>query len=788
MVRKRFGPYELTARIGAGGMGEVYRARDTRLGRDVAIKILSEGVASDPDRARRFEVEARAASALNHPNILTVHDVGNEDGVAYLVTELLEGEGLDRVLARGPLTPDRAVSLAAEAARALAAAHGKGIVHRDLKPQNLFVTTDGRIKILDFGLARVLGSEKESKEDSEGVTATAHTEPGTILGTIGYMSPEQVRGLPTDEPTDIFALGATLYEMLVGVKAFARPTSADTLSAILKEEPRPIEELRPEVPEAVCRVVERCLAKRPEDRYSSATELALALEQAAGNALAAPESRKRTRPTRSRAAVIGIAATVILVVSALWLLRRAGPDAPVRRIQSLAVLPLENLSGDPQQEYLADGMTEALITRLAQIGALRVISRTSVMRYKGERKPLPEIARELGVDAIVEGSVLVAGARLRITAQLIHGPTDTHLWASEYDKDLRDVLELQADVAQAIVREVAVAVRPDEAKRLAESRPVDPEVYDLVLRGRYHWNQRSSEGMTQAVELFREATRRDSAYAPAYAGLADAYLSQFDYGLLSWEESTALARAAATKAIELDPGLAAAHTSLAHIHLHEWEWSAAEAGFRKAIELDPSYVVAHHWYALCLTALGRVKEAVDRMELAHGIDPLSARINADLGMAYLAAGEYEKAVVQETRTLDLAPGSGTPKWIRGMALEQLGRYQEATIDMESALEDDPEDASVLGSLGHLFAVSGRQEDARQLLEKLLARSNADDVTFFVALVYAGMGEKDESLTWLERAVEARSGSVRYLKMEPRLASLRGEPRYRQLMERVGLPQ
>ncbi len=778
MAGRRLGPYELIERIGAGGMGEVYRARDTRLGREVAVKVLPGEFASDPDRARRFEVEARAASALNHPSILTVHDVGNEDGVPYLVTELLEGESLHQVLARGPLPVREAVSLGMQAARALAAAHEKAIVHRDLKPQNLFLTRDGRLKILDFGLARIR-SNQASAEDSGVSTAVGHTEPGTMLGTVGYMSPEQVRGLPTDERTDIFALGATLYEMLVGEKAFGRSTAADTLSAILKEDPTPIGELHPEVPEAVRRVVERCLAKQPDDRYPSANELALALEES--------EASDVPRPKRWMGLVaIGLAASVLLAIAIRWILPEARPGASATPIQSIAVLPLENLSGDPQKEYLADGMTEALITRLAQIRALRVISRTSVMRYKGERKPLPEIARELGVDAIVEGSVLVASDQLRITAQLIHAPTDTHLWAGEYDNDLKDVLKLHADVAQAIAREVAVTVRPEEAKRVAEARSVDPEVYDLVLRGRYHWNQRSEEGITRAAELFQQATRRDIAYAPAYAGLADAYLSQFDYGLLSFEQSTALARAAATKGIELDPGLAAAHTSLAHIHLHEWAWSDAEAGFLRAIELDPSYIVAHHWYALCLTALGRGEEAVETMKRAQGLDPLSVRINADLGMAYLAAGEYEKAVAQENRTLELSPQSTTPKWIRGMALEGLGRYPEAIADMESVLEASPGEASILGSLGHVFAIAHREEDARRVLSELLAQTDQDYASFFIALVYAGLGETEESLTFLERAVEARSGSVRYLKMESRLAGLRDEPRYRRLMERVGL--
>lgn len=475
--------------------------------------------------------------------------------------------------------------------------------------------------------------------------------------------------------------------------------------------------------------------------------------------------------------------------------RSVAPDLPVTAEtttndpgisrNSIAVLPFVNLSMDIDQEYFSDGLTEELLNRLAHIRALRVPARTSSFSFKGKNVDLREVGDTLGVGTVLEGSVRKSGDRVRVTAQLIDVGTGYHLWSESYDRKVTDILTVQDDITVQIMAALNVLL-DGGTEALPETHPVEPELYQLALRGRYYWNQRTEEGFTKAIELFREAIQRDPKYAPAYAGLADTYLSEFDYGLVSWEDSTVKARAAVSKALELNDGLAEAHTSLAHILLHEWEWHAAEREFRRALEFNPSYTIAHHWYALCLTALGRTEEAVQTMQRALALDPVSVRISADLGMAYLAAGRNEEAVRQEVRALELAPESVTPKWIRGMALEQMGRFDEAEADMQAALEAWGADASVMGSLGHLYAAAGKEAEARKLLAELVAQSETNDVAFFVALIHAGLNETDEALRWLEQAVDARSGSVRYLTVDPRLKTLRKESRYRALIERVGL--
>jgi TolB-like protein/tetratricopeptide (TPR) repeat protein len=453
---------------------------------------------------------------------------------------------------------------------------------------------------------------------------------------------------------------------------------------------------------------------------------------------------------------------------------------------SIAVLPFVNMSNDPDQEYFSDGIAEDLMSALARFRTLKVAARTSAFSFKGKQVDLQDVGRSLNVATVLEGSVRRVGDRLRITAQLNDVASGYQLWSETYDRELTDIFAIQDDITSRIVS--ALQVHLDEEPARAVSAPVDPDVYQRVLRGRFHWNQRTPEGLAKAAELLQEATRLAPDYAAAYSALADVYLSQYDYGLLSWEESTVKARAAATKGLELDETSAAAQTSLAHILLHEWQWQAAEQHFLRALELDPNYTLALHWYALCLTALGRTDEAVEVMRRARQLDPLSVRINADLGMALLAAGKYHEAVEQEGRALELSAKAAGPLWIRGMALEQLKRYEAAEQDLKAALEATSGYEAVKGSLGHLYAISGRRGEARALLDELAGQAGATDVTFFAALICAGLDDKNAALTWLERAVEKRSGSVRYLKIDPRLAGLRNEPRYERLMERVGLPR
>jgi len=623
----RLGPYEIVAPLGAGGMGEVYRARDTRLGRDVAIKVLPAEFAVDPERLRRFELEARAVAALSHPNVLAVFDVGTQEGIPYLVTELLEGDSLRDRLSGGALPVRKAVETAVQIAQGLAAAHEKGIIHRDLKPGNVFITKDGHVKILDFGIAKLVAPAGRGA-GVQATTLVEATEAGTTLGTVGYMAPEQVRGHAVDHRADIFSLGCVLHELLSGRVPFRRDTAADTASAILQDEPAPLPDA---VPPELKRIVRRCLEKRPEERFQSARVLGFDLQAAAEAPSAAPVARPAARPRRRL--WVGVAALVAAAAAAaiyVGVRSRSGGPAVAPQIRSLAVLPLANLSGDPAQEYFSEGMTEELITSLSKISALKVISRTSVMQFKSTKKPIREIAHSLGVDGIIEGSVLRVGERVRITAQLIRADTDTHLWAESYDRDLRDILALQSDVAQTIAGEVKAALTPQERARLASARPVNPEAHEEYLKGRFYLNKMTPEGYDKGLAHLRRAVELDSKNPLAYAALA------LGYSLVGHErfpDAFAQARAAARKAEELggEP-LAEMYLAFGMIELcSDWDYDGAKRDFLRALELNPSIGEAHRWYSWYLFLIGRRDEASAEMKRAEEVEPLTPLFAADRG-------------------------------------------------------------------------------------------------------------------------------------------------------------
>ena len=647
----RLGPYEVVGSLGAGGMGEVYRARDTRLGREVALKVLLGRLADDPSARSRFEREARAVAALSHPNILAIHDFGVEGDICYSVTELLSGETLRARLDRESLSWRKAVDIATAVADGLGAAHSRGIVHRDLKPENVFLTEDGRVKILDFGLAR---QQPETAVAAESALATVTaTEPGTVMGTVTYMSPEQVRGLPVDARCDIFSFGSVLYEMVTGRRAFPGRTTADAMAAILKESPPDPSDSGKTIPLALSRVITRCLEKSPDERFQSARDLTYALREIASASAASVQMSgvARVEPAAHRGRVAAIAAGVIVLAAALVLaldvggLRgRLGTRNKGASIRSLAVLPLQNLSGDASQEYFADGMTEELITSLARIEGLGVTSRTSIMGFKGTKKKLPEIARELGVDAVVEGSVFRAEGKVRVTAQLIEASSDKHLWAQTYERDLRDVLALEGEISQGIAKVIRGELAPQEQARLATSRQIPPDAHDAYVRGRYSYNQRE---LAKAVEQFQLALNAEPTYAAAYAGLAAAYALRGYQNELSPRDSFPKAKAAALKALDLEPGLAEAHAVLGYVHTYfDWDFPAADAEFKRAIAANPNSAQARHFYSVFLTALLRPAEARVQIERARELDPLSVLIASDMGFELYYDRKYDEAAKQ----------------------------------------------------------------------------------------------------------------------------------------------
>jgi len=757
----RLGPYEILAPLGAGGMGEVFKARDTRLGRDVAVKVLPPAFASDPERLRRFELEARATAALNHPNILAIFDIGTHEGQAYIIEELLEGESLRERLRGEALPAGKAAEYGVQISSGLAAAHGRGIVHRDLKPENLFITMDGHVKILDFGLAKLLPKPSE-RELAAASTVTNATEPGMFMGTVAYMSPEQVRGQAVDHRSDIFSFGCVLYEMLTGRSAFSRDTAVETMTAILKEEPPEPTSIKASVPAPLSRAIAHCLEKRPEERFQSARDLGFALQLEAKEL---PALRERS----------GDATTI------------SGP------IRSIAVLPLVIFSAEPEQEFFADSMTDALITDLAKIGTLRVVSRTSVMRYKRTQKSIREIARELNVDAAVEGSVERAGDRVRIRAHLIRAATDEHMWADTYERDLEDVLVLQNEVARSIAREIQVRLTPEEHAVLSSARRVDPEAYQFYLKGRYFWVKRTPESVKKAIGLFEQAIDVDPTYAQAYGGLADCYMSlgfSFDVGSLPPTEAIPKAKAAVAKALEVTESLAEVHNPLAFIKLnYDWDFAGAETEFKRALELNPGNANVHHWYAHYLIVAGRPKDSLAESNRASDLDPLSPIMSVHLGWLYYYLHDYERALNQLNKTLELDPNYGLAYWYIGLVKEQQGAFTEALAALKRGDELLKDNLVVKADLAHALAVSGRKADADEALRSLLAMSHTRYVNpFEVGLIYIGLGHSDEAFQWLNRAYEERSDLFVYLRVDPRLDPVRSDLRFQEMVRRMNFPE
>jgi TolB-like protein/Tfp pilus assembly protein PilF len=792
----RLGPYQIVSPLGRGGMGEVYRALDTRLGRHVAIKVLPEALASDADRRARFEREARSASALNHPNIVTVYDIGDSEAGLYIAMELIEGRTLRETLADGSLPVPRALQLASQIAGGLAKAHDAGIVHRDLKPENIMVTRDGFVKVLDFGLARL--AAPPPRDLSASPTLSRQTEPGMVLGTIGYMSPEQVLGTPADQRSDVFSFGAILFEMLTGQRAIQGRSVGETMRSLLKDGLPDVESLRPEVGPAVGRIVRRCLEKEPGDRFQSTRDLAFALAEPSmirGAPPAAPQPMRERGPRGPRMLLgVGAAAVVAAVVAILFAadvggLRdrlRGAPGPP--QIRSLAVLPLTNFSGDPQQEYFADGMTEELITNLAQIRSLRVISRTSAMAYKNSSKTVPQIGRELGVDGVLEGSVERSGGRVRITEQLIDAAGDRHLWARSYDRDLKDILALQADVAREIAAEVRAALTPQETARLAEARAVDPQVHELYLRGRYQLNRADGQqAISGAIETFQRALTQDPEYAPAYAGLADCYVALTDF-YLAPAETMPKAKAAAERALALDENLADPHISLGKVLLgYEWDWRGAEREFRRGVALNPGLSAGHEFLSDYLAVVGRAEESRVEIEEAARLDPLSAMIAFDAGWNSFLARRYYRAADWFGRSIELDPTNAWPRVNLALVLVKQQRLDDAIREAERGLSATDSPLARATAAG-VFAAAGQPARARKTAEELEAAMKDRYVCpFELASVYVELGDREQAFRLLEKGYREHSICMQFTKFDPRFDPLRPDPHFRDLERRLAYP-
>jgi serine/threonine-protein kinase len=791
----RLGPYDILEPLGAGGMGEVYRARDPRLEREVAIKVLREEI-SDRSRLRRFEQEARAAGALNHPNVLDVHDIGTHQGTPYVVSELLEGQTLRARLEGGALPVRKALDYALQIAHGLAAAHDKVIVHRDLKPENIFVTEDDRVKILDFGLAK-LTRQGPLVEEDEG-TATQATEPGTVMGTVGYMSPEQVRGETVDHRSDIFSFGAVLYEMLSGQRAFRRNTAAETMNAILKQDPPELSETGGAISPGLARIVDRCLEKRAGNRFRSAHDLALALE-AASSGLSGPAPKEDSGSDaalavslarRHKKALLATLGAVVLVAGGLyWGLVRSPAPPKADVIDSVAVLPFENVGGDPDSEYLSDGVAESLINKLSQLPNLRVIARSTTFRFRGSDVEAQQVGRDLGVGAVLTGRVSPRGDALVISAELLDVAEGTQLWGERYNTRMGDIFAVEEDIAGEISRGLRLKLAPPEETLLAKRHTENAEAYRLYLLSRYELNKGTGVGRTRALEYAQQAIEKDPTYAPAYAVLADSYSTLGHFGQLPYMEAFSRSKTAATEALEIDDTLPEGHTALARsVLVLDWDWPGAQRGFERAIELDPNSASAHGEYGFHLSLIGLSPEGIARAKRAMALDPLSPKRHIGLMNAYYLDRQYDRALGHLGKALELEPDFQTHHFLLAAIHVEEGRYEEAIAEFPKAADQGISPAHILGHLGNAYARAGQVRKAQECLRELKEGLEEDTIGVYeVALIHAGLGEKDEAFEWLDKAYEARDKGLVYLRVEPSLDPLRSDPRFQDLERRMGFP-
>jgi len=830
----KLGRYEIRAKIGAGGMGEVYLAQDTKLERKVALKILPADVASHRDRMDRFVREAKAAAALNHPNIAHIYEIGEAEGQNFIAMEFIDGQTLRKVIHSGQADMPKLLRYLQHVAEGLAKAHAAGIVHRDLKPDNIMVTRDGHAKILDFGLAKLIEPQQSSVDTGEAASelATAilqqHSTPGVVLGTVGYMSPEQAQGKTKeiDQRSDIFSFGCILYEAVTGHKAFAGKDAVDSLNKIIREPVTPISDFRPDAPNDLQRVVRRCLAKDPEDRYQTIKDVAIELRElrrdlagatgidtttspqfgvppsggivSPGQILPSEASTPSSQPPSSAEYIVSgirqhkFALAVALMVLAagavglgMYLHARNNEVA----IESIAVLPFQNRSTDGDTEYLSDGLAESLIYRLSQLPNLKVSPTSSVFAYKNKEIDPVKVGNQLGVNAVLLGRIIQRGDSLTISAELVDVRYNKLLWGEQYERKMSELLQTQREIAREIVDKLRLKVSGQEqglAKHYTESN----EAYQLYLKGRFQWHKRTNEALKKSIDYFNQAIERDPSFALAYAGLADCYV--VPAYMLPPGEKIPKAKMAAMKALELDDTLAEAHTSLARaMTTYDWDWRGAEREFQRAIELNPNYAIAHQWYCGYLEAMGRTPEAIAEGKRALELDPLSPIITFEMGLGFFYARDYDKAIEYYQKTLELDPDFPPAHGQLPAAYEQKRMYDQAITGFQKGtnLKGSREWYFSLSGLAHVYAVAGNKGEAQKLLSEMKDLSVRQYVPADrIALIYAGLGDKDEAFAWLEKAYDERSFNMTWLKVEPRWDSLRSDPRFADLVRRLGLPQ
>ncbi len=838
------GHYRILKRLGRGGMGEVFLAEDTRQhSRKVAIKVLPAELTKDEGRLRRFKQEARAILMLNHPNILTVFEIGQTDTLHYIATEFIEGETLRQYIWRDPLKVDEALGIAVQVAMALEAAHAAGIIHRDVKPENIMLrpdrfARDRFVKVLDFGLVKLTERESVPGHDPEAVTMPVNqTNPGAVLGTTGYMSPEQAQGESIDARTDIFSLGVVLYEMVAGRPPFTGPTDSHVRVSIIDHDPAPLMSHSTEVPRHLERIVSKALAKDKAKRYQTVTDLKLDLEQLREERqLTRPETGARSQaesdteatrivtpapsqtdnrsrpetqtqsaqPTASTAATdedrragsgrrkiimfAAIAAVLLALVAIYFYMSR-------QTIDSVAVLPFVNDSNDANAEYLSDGITESIIRSLSQLPNLKVMSRAAVFRFKDKNLDPQEIGRNLKVGAVLVGRLVKQGDRFIIKTELIAVSDGSQLWGAEYNNNLSDIFSVQDEISRKISENLRLRLTGPDQQKLAKRYTNDAEAYELYLKGRYFWNKRNEDGLRNGIKYFREAEEKDPRYALAYSGLADSYALLSDIGVVRPADEMLKAKAAAQRAVDIDPSLAEAYTSRAFVKLaFDWDWLGAEADFKKALELNPKYPTAHQWYASYLVQMGKFDHAKQEIEQAHLLDPLSPIISSNAGLYSYYEHNYDDAVEKYKKTLETDSEFWVARHYLGLAYVQKRMYNEAIAELRSLIKAPtdgtlPEDVvakevEASASLGFAYGMAGQRKEAESILKHLEAIAQRRYVSgLYFATVYAGLKDDDQAIVQLNRAFESRHPGLVLIRTEPIFDGLRSDDRFKELVKR-----
>ena len=791
MIDENISHFRIIEKLGEGGMGVVYKAMDLRLDRPVALKFLPENMLQDAQALERFRREARAASALNHPGICTIYDIGEQGGRGFIAMEFIDGETLRSHIQGKALPLGEVLRLGIQIAEALEVAHGEGIIHRDIKPANIFVTKRGQAKVLDFGLAKLVRKGVAAGDAGSDGDATDSTSiVGIISGTPSYMSPEQVRGDALDPRTDIFSLGLLLYEMATGRQAFSGRTGGVVIEAVLTRSPVPARSINPEIPPKLEEIINKALHKDREQRYQHAGEIRAELQ-------------RLERSSDSGAITVGIAGESTQTASSGELPssgeerartateKTGGPrtERVSKVIDSLAVLPFENASSDPEHEYLSDGIAGSLVNTLASVPKLRVMAQSTMFRYKGRRIDPQTVGRELKVRAVLTGRIMQSGGSLRIGTELVDVATGSQLWGAQYDRKPGDIFAIQDDISNEISEKLRLKLTRAEKKRLTKRQTDDAEAYRLYLKGRHHWNRWTEEGFYKAIEYFQQAVEKDPNYALAYTGIADSYV------LLGWnsylppKDAFPKGKMAAMKALRLDPDLGEGHTpEAAVLWLYDWQWREAQEEFQRSLALNPAHPTASHWYAEYLMTMGRHEEAIGRMKSSQELDPLSLIISVAIGWAHYMAGKYDEAMEQLRRTVEMEPNYPVTYWILGLVLRKLGRYEEATAEGEKGVKLSGGSPLMNAALAQTLGSAGRKKEAMQILEELTNLGTQRYVApYFFAGIHIGLGDYERAMEYLEKSYEEHSHWLIYLHIDPSMDGLRGDSRFQDLLRRVGLP-